>query len=59
MMSRHFALSSELTGTIAKRHTCQKLAFYDRQFPQSIRYINCLAQEADFWQVEIFLLWFK
>ena len=39
MMSRHFALSSKLTGAIAKKTpTCQKLAFCARQFLQSIRY---------------------
>ena len=39
MMSRHFGLSSELTGAIAKRLPhAKKLAFCARQFLQSIRY---------------------
>ena len=39
MMSRHFRLSSELAGAIAKNFpTCQKSAFCARQFLQSIRY---------------------
>ena len=44
-MIRHFRLSSELSGAIAKKTpTCQKSAFCDWQFLQSIRYIYIYIQ---------------
>ena len=39
MVSKHFALSSELTGAIAKRLPHAKNQLSVRQFLQSIRYI--------------------
>ena len=40
MMNRHFQLSSEFTGAIAKKLPhAKKISFYTRLFLQSIRYI--------------------